>query len=50
MGSNTLGIQSDLHKFDAIHKEKKGKGFLSHVGLFVRMEQLGFHWNDFHDI
>jgi len=27
MGSNNLGIQSDLHKFEAIHKEKKGKGF-----------------------
>jgi hypothetical protein len=27
MSSNTLGIQSDLHKFDAIRKEKKGKGF-----------------------
>jgi hypothetical protein len=26
MGSNTRRIQFDLHKFDAIHKEKKGKG------------------------
>jgi len=25
--SNTLGLQYDLHKFDAILKEKKGKAF-----------------------
>jgi hypothetical protein len=24
--SDTLGLQYDLHKFDAIRKEKKGKG------------------------
>jgi hypothetical protein len=27
MGSNTLGLQSDLHKFDIIHKEKEGRAF-----------------------
>ena len=27
VGSNTLGLQSDLHKFGAIHKEKEEKAF-----------------------
>jgi len=25
--SNTLGLQGDLHQFDAIRKEKKGKAY-----------------------
>ena len=27
VGSNTLLLQSDLHKFDAIHKKKDGKAY-----------------------
>jgi hypothetical protein len=27
MASNTLGLQTDLHKFDNIRKEKEGKAF-----------------------
>jgi len=27
VGSYTLGLQSDLHKFDAVRKEKDGKAF-----------------------
>jgi len=27
MGSNILGLQSDLHRFDTIHKEKEGRAF-----------------------
>jgi hypothetical protein len=27
MGSNTLGPQYDLHKFEAIHKKNEGRAF-----------------------
>jgi len=31
VGSNTLRLQSDLHKFDVIHKGKGGKGFFPNL-------------------
>jgi hypothetical protein len=33
-----------------VRKIAKGYSYIRHVCLSVRMEQLGSHWTDFHEI
>jgi len=45
MGSNTLGLQSDLHKFDIIHKEKEGRAFSLTSAYVLSFPADGVSWH-----
>jgi hypothetical protein len=45
VGSNTLGPQSDLHKFDVIHKEKEGTAFSLTFARVLTFPAGGVSWH-----
>jgi len=45
MGNNTIGIQSYLHKFEAIHKEQEGKAFSLTSARLTTRPADGVSWH-----
>jgi len=45
VSSNTLQLQSDLHKFDIIHKEKEGRAFSLTVARVLTFPADGVSWH-----
>jgi hypothetical protein len=44
MGSNTLGLQYDLHKFD-IHKKEEGRAFSQTSARMLTFPAEGVSWH-----
>jgi hypothetical protein len=46
-----VGVQKGFDFLVALAKLRKATfGFVMSVRLYVHMQQLGFHWTDFHEI
>ena len=49
-GNKTHYVEQLYHNFRTVHQNSENRQLLHRVCLFVRMEHLGSHLRDFHEI